>query len=512
MDKIKRLAIFAIYDKDGIIDDYITYYLNEIRRNVSHLVVVCNGKLTEEGRIKLTAITEDVFVRPNVGYDCGAVKDALFNFIGWDKVYEYDELLIANDTVYGPFYPLKRVFDEMDGRDVDFWGLTKQFEIKKIRCSEDDHTTPEHIQSYFISIKKNLLHSREYYEFWKELDAQSFTFSDAIKKYEIGFSAEFSEKGYKYDAYISFDLRELEKNYIVTHMTPLRLLDTYDFPFVKKKSFTVEQEWLLMYRADKKPNQVIRYIGERTNYNIDLIWSNLIRTTPADELTENLNLRFALPGVDDKSIKQLFDENPRLGVLYEPEPYYSDHFETFISKRKELKKVWYKDEAIKDSSGFKNSDLPEIARKNGYYSAIVQTVDNVIVRCRDFEYMLFKIGAYLSQSHRFSRFFNMFDFIRINDICEFREKHTELFIYGAGEEARYFTRLILQGGISFSGFVVSDGQPKEDEMAGRKIFFLSEIESKKDDCGIVIALDKNNTKAVLPILKEKGFKNILRLN
>jgi len=38
---IKRLAIFVVYDKNGIVDDYITYYLKELRPNV--------GSITDQG-------------------------------------------------------------------------------------------------------------------------------------------------------------------------------------------------------------------------------------------------------------------------------------------------------------------------------------------------------------------------------------------------------------------------------------------------------------------------------
>ena len=119
--RIKRLAIFVVYDKDGVIDDYILFYLKELCQNVTHLIVVCNGKLTDEGREKLERFTDSVYVRPNIGFDCGAIKAVLFDFFGWNRVYEYDELLIANDNVYGPLYSFKKVFAEMDEIDVDFW-------------------------------------------------------------------------------------------------------------------------------------------------------------------------------------------------------------------------------------------------------------------------------------------------------------------------------------------------------------------------------------------------------
>ena len=39
----KRACIYFIYDKDGIIDDYILYQLRDLRENVSFIHCVING-------------------------------------------------------------------------------------------------------------------------------------------------------------------------------------------------------------------------------------------------------------------------------------------------------------------------------------------------------------------------------------------------------------------------------------------------------------------------------------
>ena len=47
---IDRLVIYFFYDADGIVDRYVPCILEDIRKNCSELLVVCNGKLTPEGR------------------------------------------------------------------------------------------------------------------------------------------------------------------------------------------------------------------------------------------------------------------------------------------------------------------------------------------------------------------------------------------------------------------------------------------------------------------------------
>jgi len=61
MRAVKRITIYVVHDKDGIIDDYIPFYLMELRPCVTHLVVVCNGLLTDEGRHKLSNYADDIY-------------------------------------------------------------------------------------------------------------------------------------------------------------------------------------------------------------------------------------------------------------------------------------------------------------------------------------------------------------------------------------------------------------------------------------------------------------------
>ena len=43
---------------------------------------------------------------------------------GWDRLVEFDEVVLFNATIMGPVYPFEEMFTEMAGRDIDFWGIT----------------------------------------------------------------------------------------------------------------------------------------------------------------------------------------------------------------------------------------------------------------------------------------------------------------------------------------------------------------------------------------------------
>jgi rhamnosyltransferase len=47
---VKRLGIYFFYDKDGIVDDYNLFLLNDLKENIDKLLIVYNSLLTNVGR------------------------------------------------------------------------------------------------------------------------------------------------------------------------------------------------------------------------------------------------------------------------------------------------------------------------------------------------------------------------------------------------------------------------------------------------------------------------------
>lgn len=118
---MKRLAIYMIYDSAGVVADYVIYKLQKLREHVETIVVVANGNLTAESKARLATVADTVHVRENYGFDVWAYRDGLVNVVGWEKLTQYDELLLLNYTFYAPIFPFKEMFDRTATHDVDFW-------------------------------------------------------------------------------------------------------------------------------------------------------------------------------------------------------------------------------------------------------------------------------------------------------------------------------------------------------------------------------------------------------
>ncbi|KEP72768.1 hypothetical protein HR12_40440 [Microbacterium sp. SUBG005] len=91
-------------------------------------MVVSNGPLTAGGRERLEALGDMVLERPNEGYDIWGYKHGLDAM--QDRLEEFDELLLVNDTWFGPIRPFAPLFERMNGHPLHFWGMTDHLRVE----------------------------------------------------------------------------------------------------------------------------------------------------------------------------------------------------------------------------------------------------------------------------------------------------------------------------------------------------------------------------------------------
>ena len=124
------IGIFVVFAENGSIDDYVFYLVQKLKDILEELIVTINGIPNDREKEILLGITDKIYIRDNMGYDCGAYKETMEKYIGWEQLKHYDELLLVNDSCYGPIYPLDEVYEKMDSKELDFWGITEQTPIK----------------------------------------------------------------------------------------------------------------------------------------------------------------------------------------------------------------------------------------------------------------------------------------------------------------------------------------------------------------------------------------------
>ena len=188
---MKRLLIYFFYDREGKVDRYVDKMLEGICGHMDTCLVVCNGLLSPEGRKIFQKYTSQIIVRENKGFDVWAYKTAL-EYVGWEQLEVYDEIIMMNFTIMGPIYPFQEMFDTMDKKNVDFWGLTLFHESDNDPFGKIKYDfLPLHIQSHFIAVRKNMIKSREFKEYWKSMPMIT-CYEEAVCWHEAIFTKHFS--------------------------------------------------------------------------------------------------------------------------------------------------------------------------------------------------------------------------------------------------------------------------------------------------------------------------------
>lgn len=286
---MKRLCIYLAYDKQSIIDKYIGYMLKEIKTCVNRLVVVCNQMEVVRGLDILECYADEIFYRENIGFDAGGFKDALCKFIGWEKVLRYDELVLINDSMFGPFKPMEEIFAQMNRKEIDFWGLTRHGECN----NEDMGYIPEHIQSFFLVIGYRMLHNIQFREYWENMSYFA-TFRETVRQHEILFTHYFANLGFTYDSLVDTkanDSVHIINNYSQYFTLSYELIKKRNFPFLKKQQIAYDT---LYQQTQENLRQAMDYIDCHTEYDINLIWDNIIRTLNMTDLQRSLHLQYII--------------------------------------------------------------------------------------------------------------------------------------------------------------------------------------------------------------------------
>jgi len=211
-----RVCIFSHFDKNNIVNKYVLYYLSELSK-VSDIIFVSTSEgLQNTDSLKLYC--RDIIVKENYGYDFGAWKSGL-NLLG-NELEDYEELILCNDSMFGPFYELEPIFNKMSN-SYDVWSMTDNMQIA------------HHLQSFFVVYNKKAFQHKLFKDFWNNfkiyIDKQKL-----IEMNEIKFSEELLKcKDLRVGSYV--EARELDSFLNITHYYWDELLSKYKFPFIKKE-------------------------------------------------------------------------------------------------------------------------------------------------------------------------------------------------------------------------------------------------------------------------------------
>ena len=196
-----KRCYFASFDPDGIVDEHVFHFLRQLGMAGYEIVFITTSPgIRDQDLERLKSSTIAVILRVNLGHDFFSWKIGLQACPILDST---EEVVLTNDSVYGPIYDLGNYIRRMRSAALDVVGMSDSWRIQY------------HLQSYFLLFKGNILRSDLLKDFFRKVQVVSDQM-DMRKAYEIGISKLVLKSGYKIGAICDF--REIYKKYYSTEI------------------------------------------------------------------------------------------------------------------------------------------------------------------------------------------------------------------------------------------------------------------------------------------------------
>ncbi len=188
--RCRTLVLFAHFDPQGIVDPYVAYYLNALH-GLGATVVFVSGSptLTPESVAPIRSLCAGIYTRRTLSLDFGSWHLAwcILRQRGW-SLDHFDRFVIANDSVFGPLFPIEEMWSTF--HDADMYGAI-----------ENTQMTP-HLQSFFLTWDLNSRTRPFLNDFWNDFQYVVHK-STLIWRYEVGLSKRARKAGLSIKPFVS---------------------------------------------------------------------------------------------------------------------------------------------------------------------------------------------------------------------------------------------------------------------------------------------------------------------
>jgi hypothetical protein len=169
-----RVALFVHFDRRGAVQMHVRHYLAALRQSGCSVLFVTNAERLQPDALEvIKTLCDGILIRRNIGYDFGALREGIEHFqLPRDNT---DMLILANDSVYGPFTPLDDILGRIDFAEADIWGVTDSWQHRY------------HLQSFFLVAGRQAMRNPAWTGFWTRVRPVASKLW-VISRYEVGFT------------------------------------------------------------------------------------------------------------------------------------------------------------------------------------------------------------------------------------------------------------------------------------------------------------------------------------
>lgn len=264
---MNNILFYVHYNRNSDLHAHVAFQVRKLRPIYKRIVFVSNSPLSSEHRRVLSFCVDDIFERANIGFDFYAWKEAI-DHEGYERISSYDSVTLMNDTCFGPLFDIGEAHNRMQLDECDFWGMINHRRRDEI-IPELGTNIPEHVQSFFLTFKSNVIRSSSWQLFWGNMTCETNVYQ-VIAKYEVRLTQVLCDAGFRYKALL--DTLKLNLSLEELSYVPADYCISDRLPLLKIKS-------LLQH---KNPRHVIGEIRRISGYPIELIEDYITRELQPD--------------------------------------------------------------------------------------------------------------------------------------------------------------------------------------------------------------------------------------
>ena len=284
---MNRGLVYFHFDPHHQVRDYVLAALSSLRPHADHVLLVSNSPIGEADRVRLETCCDEILQRPNEGLDAGAYRAGL-EHLGWDRLADFDELILTNHTYYAPLRPWEEVLSRAaDWGDISFWGMTEHATMRPHPFLAQ-RELPRHLQSHWIAVRRRLLTDPAFQEYWEQMPPVT-SYRDSIQWHESRFTGHFAELGHTWE--VAFPVDRYRSENPAIEEAPALLAD--GCPLLKRRALFHDP--LHQDRQAVVGGELLEAAVE-AGYSEDLILSDVVHTAAARDLIVNAGLTEVVTG------------------------------------------------------------------------------------------------------------------------------------------------------------------------------------------------------------------------
>ena len=284
---MNRGLVYFHFDPHHQVRDYVVAALSSLRPHANHILLVSNSPISEVDRARLATCCDEILPRPNEGLDAGAYRAGL-EHLGWERLADFDELILTNHTYYAPLRPWEEVLTRAAGwGDISFWGMTEHATMRPHPFLAQ-RELPRHLQSHWIAVRRRLLTDPVFREYWEQMPPVS-SYRDSIQWHESRFTGHFAELGHTWQ--VAFPVDRYRSENPAIEEAPALLAD--GCPLLKRRALFHDP--LHQDRQAVVGGELLE-AAARAGYSEDLILSDVVHTAAARDLIVNAGLTEVVTG------------------------------------------------------------------------------------------------------------------------------------------------------------------------------------------------------------------------